>query len=97
MAKNLYKVTCTTPYCGTDAEYWVYADSEESIDKNDLEEWVNENAEAYSYLATGWCEDFETEEDEENYYADCGYDISGPYTLEDAIEEGFKRIADAEY
>ena len=97
MAKNIFKVTCTTPYCGTDQEYWVLADSEENIDKNDLEVWVYENAEAYEYLATGWGEDWESEEDRENYYADCGYDISGPYTLEDAIEDGFSRFADAEY
>lgn len=97
MAKNLYKITCTTPYCGTDMEYWVFADKEEDIDKFDLEIWVQENAESYEYLATGWEEDFEDEMARDDYYADCGCDISGPYTLEDAVDEGFNGLADAEY
>lgn len=95
--KNLYKVTCTTPYCGTDMECWVFADSEEDIDKADLDMWIQENAESYEYLATGWEEDFEDEQARDDYYADCGYDISGPYTLEEATDEGFSGLADAEY
>lgn len=95
--KNLYKVTCTTPYCGTDMERWVFANSEEDIDKADLEIWIQENAETYEYLATGWEEDFEDEEARDDYYADCGCDISGPYTLEEATDEGFSGLADAEY
>ena len=97
MAKNLYKITCTTPYCGTEMEYWVFANSEEDINKFDLEMWVQDNAEGYEYLATGWEEDFEDEQAREDYYADCGYDISGPYSLEDATDEGFGGLADAEY
>ena len=97
MEKNLYKITCYTPYCGTDMEYWVYANSEEDINKDDIETWVYDNAEGFEYLATGWDDDFESEEEREDYYADCGCDISGPYTKEDAIDEGFSGLADAEY
>lgn len=97
MEKNLYKVTCYTPYCGTDTTYWVFADHEGDIPKEELDDWVHENAESFEYLATGWDEDFETEEDREDYYADCGCDISGPYTLEEAAEEGYCGLADAEY
>ena len=97
MAKNLYKITCTTPYAGTDQEYWVLADSDKDIYEGDLEIWAYENAEAYEYLATGWGEDFETEEDREDYYADCGYDIQGPFALEEAIDEGYNHTPEAEY
>lgn len=98
MAKNLYKVTCTTPYCGTDMEYWVFADSEDDICKSDCEEWAYENGQSFEYLAAGgWGEELESEEERDDYYADCCYDISGPYSLEDATDEGFSGLADAEY
>jgi hypothetical protein len=95
--KNLYRVTCYTPYCGTDTTYWVFADHEGDIPEETLNEWVMENAEGYEYLVTGWDEDFETEEEREDYYADCGYDISGPYELDEAVEEGYNGFADAEF
>ena len=95
--KNLYKVTCYTPYCGTDTTYWVLAAKEDDIDTEDIDIWVHDGAESFEYLATGWEDDFETEEDREDYYADCGYDISGPYELDEAIEEGYSGLADADY
>ena len=95
--KNLYKVTCYTPYCGTDTTYWVLAAKEDDIDTEDLNDWVYEHAENFSYLVNGWGEDFETEEEREDYYADCGYDISGPYDLYEAVEEGYSGFADADY
>jgi hypothetical protein len=95
--KNLYKVTCYTPYCGTDTTYWVLADHEGDIPEEDLDDWVHEGAESFEYLATGWDEGFETEEDREEFYAECGYDISGPYELKEAVEEGYNGLADAEY
>lgn len=94
--KNLYKVVCYTPYCGTDVEYWVFADHEGDIPEETLNEWVMENAEGYEYLVTGWDEDL-NEEEREDYYADCGCDISGPYELDEAVEEGYCGLADAEY
>ena len=98
MAKNLYKVTCTTPYAGTDQEYWVLADSKEDIYDGDLEIWAYENAQSYEYLAAGgWGEDWESEEERDDYYADCGYYIEGPFTLEDAIDEGYNNILDEVY
>ena len=95
--KNLYKVTCYTPYYGTDTTYWVLADHEGDIPEEDLDSWVHEGAESFEYLTTGWDEDFETEEDREEFYAECGYDISGPYELKEAVEEGYNGLADAEY
>ena len=95
--KNLYKVTCYAPYCGTDTTYWVLAAKEDDIDTEDIDIWVHDTAESFKYLATGLGEDFESEEDREDYYADCGYDISGPYELNEAVEEGYYGLADAEY
>lgn len=60
-------------YCGCDAEQYVAYDddaTEEEIEV-DCQEFVQENAESFSYLATGWDDGFEDEEAEENYYADC--------------------------
>lgn len=95
--KNLYKVTCYTPYYGTDTEYWVLAEKEDDIDTEDIDIWVQENAESFEYFAPGWDEDFETEEDREDFYAGCGYGLSGPYELYEAVEEGYCGLADAEY
>lgn len=95
--KNLYKVTCYTPYCGTDTTYWVLAAKEDDIDTEDIGIWVQENAEGFEYLAPGWDGDFETEEDREDFYAGCGCGLSGPYELDEAVEEGYCGLADAEY
>ena len=94
--KNLYKVTCYTPYVGTDVDYWVFADNEADIPEETLNEWMYENAGSYEYLIAGWGEE-SNEEEREDYYAECGYDISGPYTLEDAVDEGFCGTVDDEY
>lgn len=73
--KNMYyyKFTATTPYCGTDSVEFV--EKEEPMTQNEIDlycaEFAQENGEAYAYLAYGWDEDWESEEDEENYYADC--------------------------
>ena len=97
MKKKLFKITCYTPNCGTDATYWVLANKEEDINGVDLDCWARDNAEAYEYLETGWGEGFNSEEEEEEYYAGCGCDISGPYSLEEAEDEGYPGQADAEY
>lgn len=62
-----------TDYCGTDftlvREYeddWSDADLNEEAD-----ELATANGESFEYLATGWDNDFETEEDREAYYEGC--------------------------
>ena len=68
-----YVFIADTPYTGT-TNYYPMA-VEEELTKEEIanicEEYARENGESYSYLATGWCEDWESEEEEENYYADC--------------------------
>lgn len=80
---NYYKITTTTPYCGTDNEHYIA--SQEPIGKEELqetaEELTRENAENFEYLLTGWndenIEDMSEDEVQElldNYYADCSYE-----------------------
>lgn len=96
--KNLYKVVCYVPYCGAEVTYWLLAGHEGDIPEEDLNDWVYEWAEEFAFLVKGWGEeDFGTEEDKEEYYSECGYDISGPYELDEAVEEGYCGLADAEY
>lgn len=63
-----------TPYTGTeDTIYEIYSgDTTDSFLNEILEEYINDNAESYEYLATGWDEEFDDEEEKDNYYADCG-------------------------
>lgn len=67
------KFNYSTPYCGTDEEnYCVYDDdiTEEELDEI-LGELIQSHAESFKYLATGWGEDFESDEDRLAYYEDC--------------------------
>ena len=65
-------------YCGCEfEEYQAFDDnvSEETLGEiaGDL---AQNNAESYEYVATGWDEDFESEEDRNSYYEDvyCGWE-----------------------
>lgn len=68
-----YKFIANTPYCNTQNEYYhSFSDDISEKELNEIaEEYRLENGETYSYLATGWEDDFETEEDKEMYYDDC--------------------------
>lgn len=56
-------------YCGCDwEEYQAFEDFNEKKFDEILEELSYANAESYEYIATGWGEDFETEDDREDYY-----------------------------
>ena len=73
MIMYYYKFTATTPYCGTDRVELI--DREEPMTQSEIDnlcaELAEENGEMYTHLATGWDDDWESEEDEENYFADC--------------------------
>ena len=67
------KITAGTPYYGTKEEFFQIFDddtSDEFIDEI-AEEIRQDHAESFEYLARGWDEDWESEEEENNYYADC--------------------------
>ena len=65
-----------TDYCGTDnTEYQALADSVSDNEINEIaNDLANENAEQYTYLATGWDDDWESEEDEASYYEGIWYE-----------------------
>lgn len=61
-------------YCGCDFEqYKVYEDEEVDEDfLNDVaEELGMDNAQSFEYVAVGWDNDFESEEERDYYYENC--------------------------
>ena len=67
------KFTGGNGYCGCDIEEYVeYEDdtTDEELDV-DAREYALDNGETYEYVATGWDEDWECEEDRDNYYEGC--------------------------
>lgn len=65
-----------TGYCGTDYHYFnEYTDDFPDAILNQIsEDYRIDNASSYEYLATGWDDDFEDDEEEEAYYAEAeGY------------------------
>lgn len=67
------KFTGGTGYCGCDIEE--YCEYDDSITDSELdsvaEEMAYEQGETYGYVATGWGEDWECEEDREAYFEGC--------------------------
>lgn len=59
-------------YCGTDYHHFeAFPDSASDNFLNGVsDDMAHDNAESYSYLATGWDGSFESEEEEEQYYQD---------------------------
>ena len=74
-----FKITCNTPYCGTEMEEYIEAESESEA-REIADEMARNNAESYEYLVTGWDDDeYEDKEEEatalEDYYNDCYADV----------------------
>lgn len=59
-------------YCGCDIdEYQTFEDiTDEELDTI-ADEKAMENGEQYEYVCTGWDEEFESEEERDDYYANC--------------------------
>lgn len=69
-------VTRSNNYCGCDSEEcYIFPEGTSDIE---IDEYIGEGmydyAEQYDYVARGWGEDWESEEDEEAYYNDCSFD-----------------------
>ena len=69
------RINYSNGYCG--------CDESEVLEVKDIEEAeayaaeaIHDYAESYSYVSTGWEQDFESEEDEEAYYENCDFDIT---------------------
>lgn len=67
-----YKFTAETPFCGTNhEEYRAYEKEPTEVELNELaDEICADNAASFEYLVSG-CDDEPTEEELEDYYADC--------------------------
>ena len=75
-----FKFYAEMPYYGTDkTELFTYPDdvTEEQLN-DDCDTWGCSHCEEYEYLATGWDEEWEEEEEREavveQYWNDCGWD-----------------------
>lgn len=82
-----YRFTGDCGYCGTDYEEilsYDYDVTKEELDQT-LQEIAYEQAEMYSYLATGWEGEFEEEEEEEMYYDD----VRSRFSYEEVTEEEY--------
>ena len=68
------RITYSNGYCGCDETEVLEVENME-----EAEAYANENTyqygESYEYVATGWDEDFESEEDRDYYYENCTYFI----------------------
>ena len=69
------KFTVSNGYCGcTNEHFEVFEDDMTNEDLDNYgRELARDNAETYAHAATGWDEDFESEDEEEEYYdnAEC--------------------------
>ena len=70
--EKVWIITFSNGYCGCDIEEEFVGTYEEAVDfAND---YLPEYAESYAHAAFGWGEEY-TEEEYDDYIADCGYDI----------------------
>lgn len=68
------RITYSNGYCGCDDTEVIEVESMEDAEAY-ASECVNDYAETYTHVATGWDEGFESAEEEEMYYENCTYDI----------------------
>lgn len=67
------KFTGGTEYCGTD--FTLVREYDDNISEDDLDEeaaiLANDTGADFEYMATGWDDGFETDEERETYYEGC--------------------------
>ena len=68
------RINYSNGYCGCDVSEVIEVETME-----EAEFYASENlrsyAESYAYAAIGWDQDFESEEEEEDYFENCTFDI----------------------
>ena len=71
-----YRFRSSAGYCGTEQEFCLSFEEPLTKEEQDdfCEEYSQEAFESFSYLATGWNEDFESEEEEESFREQCECD-----------------------
>ena len=68
------RINYSNDYCRCDESEVLEVENIEEAEAY-AEENIYEYADSYSYVATGWDEGFESEEEEEAYYENCTFDI----------------------
>ena len=68
------RINYSNGYCGCDISEVLEVENIEEAEAY-AAEGIYDYAESYTYVATGWDEDFESEEEEEDYYENCTFDI----------------------
>ena len=68
------RINYSNGYCGCDGSEVLEVENIEEAEAY-AAEGIYDYAEPYTYVATGWDEDFESEEEEEAYYENCIFDI----------------------
>ena len=68
------RINYSNGYCGCDVSEVIEVEN-----MKEAEDYAGENlrtyAEPYAYAAIGWDQDFESEEEEEDYFENCTFDI----------------------
>lgn len=68
------RINYSNGYCGCDGSEVLEVENIEEAEAY-AAEGIYDYAEPYTYVATGWGEGFESEEEEEAYYENCTFDI----------------------
>lgn len=79
------RITYSNGYCGCDETEVLEVENMEEAETYASEN-VNQYGESYEHVATGWDEDFKSEEDRDYYYENCTYEIE-EITKEEYQEE----------
>jgi len=82
---NYYKLYTSTPFCETDETVLIVANYDYEVDEDEIKEDLYNS---YGYLINGWGEDEPSEEEYENFIADC------EVTLEKLTKEEFTKEYD---
>lgn len=77
------RITYSNGYCGCDNEEVVEVENMEEAEAY-AQEGLHDYEETYEYVACGWDNDFESEEDRDAYYEGCSY------LIEEITEEEYQ-------
>ena len=86
--KYYYYVETSSPYCGTDTRDICVSSKEIEFDEDEMRQDIFDS---YGYLINGWHEEDPTEEEEEEFKADC------TVIIKSLTEEEFLQYIDEGY
>jgi len=83
-----YRLFTDTTFCGTDETILVTANSPQSIDEEEIRQGLFES---YGYLINGWGEEEPTEEECDDFIAECTVEF------EEITKEEYEKLLDEGY